>query len=216
MALILQLLPGIYAGELFPWHPVLMGVGFLGFMCEGVLAAYKLRSTDGPPRVMAITNHMYVQLAATLSIILGFLAIYYNKVRHGVGCRWKDALPQLRRMPSLPAASLMGGSLPPMQALHGKSHFTSFHGKVGVLVMALVAAAPALGFLSFRKMGLLTRLPAEQQSRVKWAHRLVSADAMHAAWHRPCRMRRVPLVQARAHSRSYRSLCCSWGLLRGL
>ena len=61
-----------------------------------------------------------------------------------------------------------------MQALRKKPHFTSLHGKVGVIALVLVGAAPALGFLSFRKMGLLTRLPAEMQPKVKWAHRLVS------------------------------------------
>jgi hypothetical protein len=60
-----------------------MVVGFLGFMTEGILAAHRLRSTDGPDRVASITNHMLVQLAATACILLGFLAIYFNKVRAG-------------------------------------------------------------------------------------------------------------------------------------
>ena len=80
VALVLAVLPKVYAGELFPWHPILMGLGFLGFMCEGIIAAYRFRATDGGPRVLAITNHMWVQVAATVSIMLGFWAIYYNKV----------------------------------------------------------------------------------------------------------------------------------------
>ena len=81
VALVLSLLPEVYAGQLFPWHPILMGLGFLGLMCEGMIAAYRFRGTDGPPRVVAIQNHMWVQVAATVSIALGFWAIYYNKVR---------------------------------------------------------------------------------------------------------------------------------------
>ena len=81
VALVLSLLPQVYAGELFPWHPILMGLGFLGFMCEGIIAAYRLRAIDGSNRVAALQNHMWVQVAATISIMLGFWAIYYNKAR---------------------------------------------------------------------------------------------------------------------------------------
>ena len=81
VALVLSLLPQVYAGELFPWHPILMGLGFLGVMCEGIIAAYRLRATDGSNRVAALQNHMWVQVAATISIMLGFWAIYYNKAR---------------------------------------------------------------------------------------------------------------------------------------
>ena len=81
VALVLSVLPEVYAGELFPWHPILMGIGFLGFMCEGIIAAYKLRGSDGNARVTALQNHMWVQVASTISIMLGFWAIYHNKVR---------------------------------------------------------------------------------------------------------------------------------------
>jgi len=80
VSLVLTLLPQVYSGELFPWHPVLMAIGFMGFMCEGIVAAYKLRPTDGPPRVLALQQHMFVQIAATICIVLGFAAIYANKV----------------------------------------------------------------------------------------------------------------------------------------
>jgi hypothetical protein len=81
VALVVALLGGVYAGELFPWHPIFMGLGFLGFMCEGIISAYRLRASDGAPRVAAIQNHMWVQLASMTSIILGFWVIYLNKVR---------------------------------------------------------------------------------------------------------------------------------------
>jgi cytochrome b-561 domain-containing protein 2 len=139
VALVLAVLPQVYAGELFPWHPILMGLGFLGFMCEGIIAAYRLRPTDGPPRVAAIQNHMWVQIASTISILLGFWAIYYNKT------------------------------------LHNKQHFKSLHGKVGLFTTILSLAAPTLGVLSFKKLGLLTKLPAEWHPAVKWLHRLIGA-----------------------------------------
>ncbi len=54
-----------------------------GFMTEGILAAYKFRSLDGGSRVQAILNHGWIQTAATISIGLGFLAIYRNKMLKG-------------------------------------------------------------------------------------------------------------------------------------
>jgi hypothetical protein len=80
ITLIIALLPSVYSGELFPWHPVLMAVGFLGFMCEGIVTAYKLRPTDGPSRIIALQQHMNIQLTATACILFGFAAIYANKV----------------------------------------------------------------------------------------------------------------------------------------
>jgi hypothetical protein len=207
VSLIIAVLPGIYAGELFPWHPLFMAVGFLGFMCEGMLGAYRFRSTDGPPRVAAIANHMWVQLAAACCIILGFLAIYYNKVRRpgrALGCQHLDALSRAARCPSCHQRAH-----PPRprcrraQALHGKRHFTSLHGKVGLITTLLVAAAPTLGFLSFRKLGLLTRLPPGMQPKVKWAHRLVSRRR------RRRRRRRRPLHLAAPHRPASTRACSS-------
>ena len=184
IALILAVLPQVYAGLLFPWHPILMGVGFLGFMCEGIVAAYKLRATDGPPRVAALQNHMWVQIAATLSIALGFAAIFYNKVRGMEECLLEvGALERVVLHPILTAAP-SPLSLPPLspsrpnklQSLHGKTHFKSLHGKLGLITTILVGATPALGFFSFRKLGLLAQLPSEWQPAVKWAHRLLGAS----------------------------------------
>ncbi len=86
ITLIVALLPSVYSGDLFPWHPVLMAIGFLGFMCEGILTAYKLRLSDGQMRVAALQQHMNIQLAATACIVLGFMAIYFNKVSTPTAC----------------------------------------------------------------------------------------------------------------------------------
>ncbi len=67
-----------------------------------------------------------------------------------------------------------------LQAIHGKQHFTSLHGKVGAINLALALAAPLLGTLSFKKLGLLSNLSEEMQPRVKWAHRVVRAVDMPA------------------------------------
>ncbi len=83
VALALAVLPGLYAGELFPWHPLLMAVGYLGFMAEGILSAHRFRTMDGAPRAAAIANHSLVQGAAAGCALAGFAAIYANKALHG-------------------------------------------------------------------------------------------------------------------------------------
>lgn len=83
VAMVAVLLPALYSGELFPWHPALMTVGFLGLMTEGMVMAFKFRPLEGGPRVQAIQRHGWIQGGAMLCIVLGFYAIYANKV--GVG-----------------------------------------------------------------------------------------------------------------------------------
>lgn len=78
--LCLMLLPKLYSRALFPWHPLFMGIGFLGFMCEGILMAYKARSLDGAPRLAVLQQHMKLQIVSTVCVVLGFSAIYMNKV----------------------------------------------------------------------------------------------------------------------------------------
>lgn len=87
--------------------------------------------------------------------------------------------PPLRLEPLLPSAAPAdrpARRTPPLlpQSLHGKEHFASLHGKVGALNLLLVALAPVLGVVSFRRMGLITKLPEALQPRVKWLHRMVS------------------------------------------
>ena len=81
VSMVLALLPGIYRGELFHWHPFFMTVGFLGFMSEGIVAAFRFRPMEGAPRVAAIQNHAWVQAASSASVALGFYVIYRNKAR---------------------------------------------------------------------------------------------------------------------------------------
>ena len=117
IGLALAVLPGAYGGELFAWHPLFMAVGFLGFMTEGILAAYRFRATDGGARVQAIQNHGWIQAAATVAVASGFLAIYRNKASGaellaGVACvasaRWcaraapPPRAPPAERCPSRP------------------------------------------------------------------------------------------------------------------
>jgi cytochrome b-561 domain-containing protein 2 len=73
--------PRALAAELFPWHPVFMTVGFLGFMHQGIMKAYRLRSSDGTVRVAGLQAHLWIQLVAVSCTLLGFLIIYLNKVR---------------------------------------------------------------------------------------------------------------------------------------
>eukprot|EP00887_Chlorella_sp_A99_P002879 scaffold6.g2879.t1 len=83
VGLVLAMLPGLYRGELFAWHPLFMGVGFLGFMTEGILTAVRFRPNEGMARVVAIQNHGLIQAGASVSVGLGFYAIYRNKALKG-------------------------------------------------------------------------------------------------------------------------------------
>lgn len=74
------LLPSVYARVLFAWHPILMTFGYIGLMCEGISVAYRARITDGMQRAEVLTNHLWVQIASTTLVSLGFAAIYVNKV----------------------------------------------------------------------------------------------------------------------------------------
>jgi Eukaryotic cytochrome b561 len=80
-ALVVSMVWDQFKGNLFSYHPVFMSLGYLGFMTEGISLAIGFRRTDGPARVSAIWRHAAVQLAAALSIAIGFWAIYRNKAR---------------------------------------------------------------------------------------------------------------------------------------
>ena len=101
LGLVLAVLPGVYRGELFAWHPLFMGVGLLGFMTEGLLAAVAFRPLEGGARVAAIQNHGLIQAASTLSAGLGFYAIWRNKVMAARARR--AAAARTRRRPARPA-----------------------------------------------------------------------------------------------------------------
>ena len=80
VSVLLTQISGVFSGVLFAWHPVLMSVGFLGLMTEGLLAAVRFRPLDGQARTSAIFHHAYLQIVSITCIFLGFLAIYKNKV----------------------------------------------------------------------------------------------------------------------------------------
>lgn len=84
VAIVLVMLPAVYQGTLFAWHPLLLTLGFLGFMTEGIMAAVRFRPNEGISRVQAITNHALIQGAAAACVTLGFYAIVHNKVGGGM------------------------------------------------------------------------------------------------------------------------------------
>jgi hypothetical protein len=226
----LAVLPAAYQGELFAWHPLLLTLGFLGFVTEGIMVAVSFRPKEGMTRVTAITNHALIQAAATAFLTLGFYAIYHNKVRlpghlalrlrclvpgclhcwlaqcsgRPSACHLLTHLPCPARSPSLPT---------PTQNLKGKHHFTSLHGKVGLLTFVLALASPALGMLSFRRLGLIQRFPEDWQPRLKWLHRLVSelqkkgrAGQAGRGWSRAGQGRAGPAIAAPGSSITCRDL----------
>ena len=60
-----------------------------------------------------------------------------------------------------------------MQAIHGKDHFTSLHGKLGLITTIMTMLALVLGVISFRKLGIISVFPSESHAGIKWMHRLV-------------------------------------------
>ena len=59
--------------------------------------------------------------------------------------------------------------------IHDKPHFKTLHGKFGITTFALALTVAAGGAVSFRRFGLLTKLPDHLQTRLKWVHRNVSS-----------------------------------------
>lgn len=70
----------IFDASLFSWHPVMMSIGYVIFMAEGLIASVMFRHLEGPERVRAIQSHALMQLRALLCIAIGFGVIYRNKV----------------------------------------------------------------------------------------------------------------------------------------
>lgn len=137
VSIVVAVLPAAYARTLFAWHPILMSIGYLGFMCEGIAVALRARDVDGNARVSRLMSHMWVQLSSIFCASLGFAAIYVNKT------------------------------------MHGKNHFTSLHGKLGLIAYLMSLAVAALGISSFKHLGLIEALPASLHPSMKWIHRMV-------------------------------------------
>ena len=60
-----------------------------------------------------------------------------------------------------------------LQIWKGKSHFHSWHSRIGFITVFFSLAAASGGVLSFRKLGFLTKLPDRWQGPVKTGHRYV-------------------------------------------
>lgn len=127
-----------YLGDysLFSWHPVCMSVGYMALMTEAVRTAVAFRTTTGEERVRQITKHMVLNLCALALIVVGFSAIYKNKIRLG------------------------------------KSHFMSWHGKLGLTVFISSILVVLGGLLSFKKVGLIHMFPEKKHATIKRIHRI--------------------------------------------
>lgn len=144
---IVSLWPSLTSNNLFALHPALMSIAYLGLMSEGVILAALFRHVDaGADRVAAIRQHAMVQLTSLASLLLGFLAIWKNKI------------------------------------IHHKNHFTSLHGKVGLLTIGMSCASVLLGALSFKALGLINHLPLKTQAQIKGLHRKVHMIGCGVLW----------------------------------
>merc|ERR1712130_577738 len=54
---------------------------------------------------------------------------------------------------------------------HRKPHFQTVHGKFGLATFSAALLVAGGGVVSFRRAGLITKLPEGLQPKVKWAHR---------------------------------------------
>ena len=117
--------------------------------------------------------HMYWQIAATLAVAGGLAVIEANKVGWAAG-----AAAQVSSSRVLSARLLA-------QILHGKPHFGSLHAKLGFAASVLTLLVAAGGLASFRKLGILQRLPEALQGPIKAVHRNVQPSGIALASRRP-------------------------------
>ena len=68
-------------GSLFSYHPIGMSIAYVVLMSEAVCTAIDFRKKEGNERVKRISRHMFVNFGALASALVGFSAIYLNKVR---------------------------------------------------------------------------------------------------------------------------------------
>ena len=168
----LAVLPGVYAGELFAWHPLFMTLGFLGFMTEGILTAVRFRPNEGMARVVAISNHGLIQAGSAGCVGIGFYAIFRSKARCWVlgvaGMGWAGQ-PALRQ-PPIPGSECRRGSA--SSAQQHTPHLPS----AGPCSLVVCAA-------SQHRASALAPAGAETQAALHQPARQVRADRHHA--HRP-------------------------------
>lgn len=65
--------------------------------------------------------------------------------------------------------------------LHGKPHFTSYHGLAGAVVLTATAAVPVGGALAFKQLGLMRHAPEMRVALIKALHRKAGALTYFAA-----------------------------------
>ena len=66
----------------------------------------------------------------------------------------------------------------------GKQHYQSAHARFGVATLLLLAATVLGGAASFRRLGLLTRLPERMQPTLKAMHRIVGRRCISLIYYR--------------------------------
>ena len=67
------------------------------------------------------------------------------------------------------------------KTLHGKPHFTSYHSYAGLAAFVLALVAPLGGLVSFKRLGMLTKLPQSYWAPVKLAHRKAGSATVFVA-----------------------------------
>eukprot|EP01064_Diplonema_japonicum_P021662 TRINITY_DN31220_c0_g1_i1.p1 TRINITY_DN31220_c0_g1~~TRINITY_DN31220_c0_g1_i1.p1 ORF type:complete len:215 (+),score=11.37 TRINITY_DN31220_c0_g1_i1:36-647(+) len=66
--------------NLFQWHPILMAVGYIGFMVEGICIGRKLGACRGVvERQGEVERHVYFCVLCAVMVVMGWAVVYKSK-----------------------------------------------------------------------------------------------------------------------------------------
>jgi cytochrome b-561 domain-containing protein 2 len=116
------------------------------------------------PTFMSLGFGLFMTLGVGAGLKLRALAPGAERVK----ALWAHAATQ-----TLALALAIGGfvAIYRNKATHDKPHFTTTHGKLGLLTICLTILSPAIGALAFKKLGALDMLPESIRPLVKAVHR---------------------------------------------
>ena len=174
------------------WHTSNKRVGRYSTVPEGTLYA-GLQQFIGVSFVFILCSSLYVccglamipyQTAIAFGLLMTWGVYASLKTRAiGPGPERLDAIWTHAGLQTFAVAFAIGGfvAIYRNKTIHGKEHFTTTHGQVGLLTMVLTVLSPVIGGAAFARLGLLARLPEPMRPAVKWVHRKVGVAAWFAS-----------------------------------
>lgn len=124
-------------------------------------------------------NFFSLHPAAMVTAYCGLMAegvLLATLVRHEEGKERLEGLQQhgFVQFTSLVAMALGFLVIYKNKVVMGKSHFTTLHGKLGLVTVLLSALSALMGVSGFRAYGIVTRFSLQNQLRIKAAHRKIA------------------------------------------